>query len=157
MNPLEAGTRAPEFSLLSALGKEPVTLSGHRGEPVVLLFVPLAFSGTCTEELCHISENWQVWGELGAAICGISVDSPFVNRKWAEEMGVLFPVLSDFNKEAASAYGVLQEDFFGLRGVAKRSAFVVDGVGQIRFAWVSEDPGVLPPFDEIVEAVRALG
>ena len=149
------GTQAPAFSLLRGI-KDPVTLSQHRGEPVVLMFVPLAFTGTCTEELCHVGENWGVWGSLGAAVYGISVDSPFVNQQWAKEMGVPFTILSDFNKTAAVAYGVLQEDLVGLRGVAKRSVFVVDRNGRISYAWVSDDPSVLPPFDDVVAAVRAL-
>jgi len=153
---LEAGTSAPDFSLLRALGEDPVTLSGHRGEPVVLMFVPLAFSGVCTKEFCHVAENWGEWGSLGARIYGISIDSPFVNRKWGEEMGVPFPILSDFNKTAAAAYGVLREELAGLRGIADRSVFVVDRDGRISYSWVSEDPHVLPPFGEVVEAVRAL-
>lgn len=156
MTKIAPGAQAPDFSLLRALGQERVTLSEQRGSPVVLLFVPLAFSGTCTKELCHVAENWDAWGGLGATVLAVSVDSPFVNQKWAEDMGVPFPVLSDFNKDAAAAYGVLQEDFFGLRGVAKRSAFVVDGEGRVTYAWTSDDPGVLPPFDEIEAAVRAL-
>ncbi len=155
MNGLSVGTQAPDFSLLRGI-KDPVTLSQHRGEPVVLMFVPLAFTGTCTEELCHVGENWGVWGSLGAAVYGISVDSPFVNRQWAKDMGVPFTILSDFNKTAAVAYRVLQEDLVGLRGVAKRSVFVVDRDGRISYAWVSDDPSVLPPFDDVLAAVRAL-
>lgn len=151
------GSVAPEFSLLRAMGQDPVTLSEHRGSPVVLLFVPLAFSGTCTEEMCRMAETWDDWAGVGAKVLGISIDSPFANQKWADDTGVPFPVLSDFNKEAAGAYGVLQEDFFGLRGVAKRSVFVVDGAGRIAYAWASDDPGVLPPFAEVLEAVRGLG
>lgn len=156
MNAIAAGAQAPDFSLLQALGQAPVTLSERRGSPVVLLFVPLAFSGVCTKELCHVAENWDAWGELGATVFGVSVDSPFVNQKWAETLDLPFPVLSDFNKEAARAYGVLAEDFFGLRGVARRSAFVVDGEGRVAYAWTSEDPGVLPPFGQIEAAVEAL-
>lgn len=156
MTKIAPGAQAPDFSLLRALGEERVTLSERRGSPVVLLFVPLAFSGTCTKELCHVAENWDAWGGLGATVLAVSVDSPFVNQKWAEDMGVPFPVLSDFNKDASAAYGVLQEDFFGLRGVAKRSAFVVDGGGRVTYAWTSDDPGVLPPFDDIEAAVKAL-
>ena len=155
MNGLSVGTEAPDFSLLRGIG-DPVTLSEHRGEPVVLMFVPLAFSGTCTEELCHVGENWGVWGSLGAAVYGISIDSPFANRQWATEMGVPFTILSDFNKAAAASYGVLQEDFIGLRGVAKRSVFVVDRDGRISYAWVTDDPGVLPPFEDVLAAVREL-
>ena len=157
MSGLEVGNSAPDFSLLRVLGEDPVTLSEHRGEPVVLMFVPLAFTGVCTKELCHIGENWELWGSLGARIYGISVDSPFVNRKWAAEMGVPFPILSDFNRTAAAAYGVLREDLAGLRGVANRSVFVIDGSGRVSYRWVTEDPQVLPPFDEVVEAVRAMG
>ncbi|MXV94853.1 MAG: redoxin domain-containing protein [Gemmatimonadetes bacterium] len=153
---MQVGNEAPDFSLLDVFGKDPVTLSGHRGQPVVLMFVPLAFSGTCTEELCHIGENWNQWGGLGAGVYAISIDSPFSNQQWRKEMDVPFPILSDFNKEAARAFGVLQEDFFGLHGVAKRSVFVVDGEGRIAYAWVSDNPGVLPPFDEVVGAVRSL-
>ena len=155
MNGPSVGAEAPDFSLLRGIG-DSVTLSQHRGDPVVLMFVPLAFTGTCTKELCHVGENWEVWGGLGATVYAVSIDSPFVNQKWAEEMGVPFPILSDFNKETAAAYGVLQKDFFGLNGVAKRSVFVVDGDGRVSYSWVSEDPSVLPPFDEVLGAVRAL-
>ena len=103
-----------------------------------------------------MGENWDQWGSLGAAVYAISIDSPFSNQQWRKEMEVPFPILSDFNKTAAAAYGVLQDDFFGLHGVAKRSVFVVDGDGRVRYAWVSDDPGVLPPFDKVVEAVEAL-
>ena len=122
---------------------------------MVVLFVPLAFSGTCTEEFCHLGDNWDKWSALGAKIFGVSIDSPFVNQKWAEEMGVPFPILSDFNKEAAGAYGVLREELIGLHGVANRSAFVIDADGKVVFSWVSENPGVLPPFDDIAAAVKA--
>ncbi len=157
MSHVRVGAEAPDFSLLSALGQDPITLSRHRGEPVVLMFVPLAFSGVCTKELCHVGEHWGRWGSLGASVYAISIDSPFANVAWRKEMDVPFPILSDFNKDAAAAYGVLQQDFFGLRGVAKRSVFVVDADGIVRYAWVSDDPGELPPFDEVVAAVQALG
>ena len=156
MGTIQVGTEAPDFSLLDAFGQDPVTLSAHRGKPVVLMFVPLAFSGVCTQELCHVGENWSQWGSLGAAVYAISIDSPFSNQQWRKEMKVPFPILSDFNKTAAAAFGVLENDFFGLQGVAKRSVFVVDGDGRVRYAWVSDDPGVLPPFEEVVGAVEAL-
>ncbi len=149
------GDAAPDFSLLAALGDDPVKLSELRGAPVVLLFVPLAFSDTCTEELCSVAENYKMWSDAGVKVLGISIDSPFVNAKWREEMGAPFPVLSDFNKEAAARYGVLNEDFFGLRGVANRSAFVVDADGVVKYAWVAEHPGKLPPFEEVVRAATA--
>ena len=151
------GSPAPDFSLAPAPSPDRVTLAEHRGEPVVLLFFPLAFSGVCTAELCHMADDWSRWEEAGVTVLGISIDSPFVNRKFAEETKVPFPLLSDFNKDASSAYGVLYPDYFGMRGVAKRSAFVVDREGVIRYAWVSEDSGLMPDFDEIYAAVKALG
>ena len=153
---LSVGSTAPEFSLAPGPGPDRVTLSESRGQPVVLLFFPLAFSGVCTDEMCRIAEDWSVWDALNARVLGISVDSPFVNVKFARETGVPFPLLSDFNKDASRAYGVLYEDYFGMTGVAKRSAFVVDREGRIAYAWVTEDSGVLPPFEEIREAVVRL-
>ena len=156
MSALEAGTIAPDFSLLRALGEDPVTLSEHRGETVVLLFAPLAFSDTCTEEFCHIAAEWGLWGALDATVYGVSVDSPFVTAEWGKRMGTPFPILSDFNRTATSSYGVLRDDLGGLRGVANRSVFVIDAAGVLRYRWVGDNPGVLPPFDEVVAAVRAL-
>ncbi len=157
MSHVPVGALAPDFSLAPGPGPKRVTLSGLRGRPVVLLFFPLAFSGVCTDEMCQVAEDWSKWEALDADVLGISVDSPFVNRRFAEETGVPFPILSDFNKDASSAYGVLYPDYFGLHGVAKRSAFVVDSAGQIAYAWVSEDADKLPPFDEVRAAVVNAG
>lgn len=153
MTAVAVGSVAPDFSLPPAPGPERVTLSGHRGHPVVLLFFPLAFSRVCTAELCQMADDWSRWEGLGARVLGISIDSPFVNRRFAEETRVPFPLLSDFNKEASEAYGVLYPEFFGLKGVSKRAAFVVAPDGRVAYAWVTEDAGVMPPFDEIVSAV----
>lgn len=156
MSTVPVGSPAPDFSLAPAPGPDRVTLSQHRGEPVVLLFFPLAFSGVCTAELCHMADDWSRWERVGARVLGISVDSPYVNRRFAEETGVPFPLLSDFNKEASQAYGVLYPDFFGLRGVSKRAVFVVDGEGVVAYSWVAEDAELLPPFGEVLEAVAGL-
>lgn len=153
---MSVGTPAPDFSLPPAPGPDRVRLSDFRGKPVVLLFFPLAFSGTCTEEMCSLAEDWSRWEDLDAAVFGISVDSPFVNKKFAEETGVPFPILSDFNKDASSAFGVLYAEFHGLRGVSKRAAFIVDAEGKIAYAWVSDDASVIPPLDEIRAAVAKL-
>jgi peroxiredoxin len=150
------GAPAPDFSLSPAPGAPPVMLSALRGRPVVLLFFPLAFSSVCTDEMCAVAERWEAWEELGVDVLAMSVDSPFVTRKFAEETAAPFPILSDFNKDAASAYGVLYPEYFGLLGVAKRSAFVVDARGVVAYAWVSEDSGVLPPFEEIRRVVAQL-
>jgi peroxiredoxin len=150
------GSHAPDFSLSPAPGSTAVTLSELRGRPVVLLFFPLAFSSVCTQEMCDVAEQWPRWRELDVDVLAISVDSPYVTRRFAEETGAPFPILSDFNKDASSAWGVLYPEFFGLHGVAKRAAFVVDADGVVTFAWVSDDADVLPPFQEIRARVAAL-
>lgn len=157
MSHVSVGEEAPDFSLAPAPGPERVTLSGLRGSPVVILFFPLAFSGVCTAELCGLAEDWSRWERVGARVLGISVDSPFVNRRFAQETRVPFPLLSDFNKEAAAAYGVLYSEFYGMRGVSKRAAFVVDRAGRVAHAWVAEDADRMPPFEEILAVVERLG
>jgi peroxiredoxin len=152
--PLSAGDQAPDFELTWKIGQDPVRRSEHQGDdPVVVLFFPLAFSPVCTQEMCAVAEDLSAYNELGAKVVGISVDSPFVNARFAEECGAEFPILSDFNAEAADAFGVRNDDFFGMKGVADRSCFVVAPSGEIVFAWHSEDPGVMPPFDDIKAAV----
>lgn len=155
---LTMGDAAPDFALTHRIGEEPVRLSGYRGEQaVVLLFFPLAFSGVCTDEICRVVEDYDRWSDLGAEVLGVSVDSAWVNNRFAQETGARFPILSDFNLEAADAYGVRNDDFFGMRGVANRSAFVIDRDGKIAYAWTSEDSDVLPPFDEIRAVLESLG
>jgi peroxiredoxin len=154
--PLTIGDTAPRFTLPAEPG-EIVDVGARMGErPVVLLFFPLAFSSVCTEELCTVRDNWDEWESLEADVFGISVDSPFVTRRFREELGLPFPLLSDFNHDVGSAYGVLYEDYFGLRGVARRAAFVVGTDGRIAYAWVGERDDVLPDFPAVRQAVRSI-
>jgi peroxiredoxin len=88
-------------------------------------------------------------------VFGISIDSPFVVKRFREEEGIGFPLLSDFNKTVAAEYGVLYEELVGLKGVAKRSAFVIDRSGTVVYDWVSEDSGVEPDYEAIKRAVEA--
>lgn len=151
---VQVGDRAPAFELPQAPG-EPVDLGAHIGkEPVVLLFIPLAFSRVCSSELSTIAADWERWNALGARVFAVSVDSPFVTRRFRKELEVPFPVLSDFNREASRAYGVLYEEFFGLRDVAKRSVFVIGPDGRVSYRWVSEDASVEPDYDAVRRAVR---
>lgn len=148
------GDAAPRFALPAAPG-EIVDVGARFGErPIVLLFFPLAFSSVCTEELCAVRDDWGAWTELEADVLGISVDSPFVTRRFREELALPFPLLSDFNHDVGAAYGVLYDDYFGLRGVARRAVFVVDMDGRIAYAWVSERDDVLPEFEAVRKAVR---
>jgi peroxiredoxin len=152
--PAEVGQPAPPFELPAASG-EKVSLDELKGEKtIVLLFVPLAFTSVCTNELSTMRDNYDAYNELDAEVLGVSVDSPFTLKVWADQLKLPFRLLSDFNKETARAYGVLYEDLMGLKGVAKRSAFVIDKGGIVRYRWVSEDAGNLPDFDELLAAVK---
>lgn len=152
---LSVGDPAPDFSLPAAPGKPAVSLSGLRGRPVVLLFFPLAWSSVCTAELCAIRDD-AGWRALAAEILAISVDSPFALAAWARHESLPFTLLSDFNREASRAYGALYEDFYGLRGVSKRSAFVVDADGLVAYVEVLEDAGKQPDLAAVREVLASL-
>lgn len=152
---IKVGDRAPGFTL-QARPTEVVSLSDYLGEQaVVLLFFPLAYSSVCTEEICTVAEDYGAYRDLGAQVVGVSVDSPFVNQKFAADCNAPFPILSDFNKEAVTAYGVLRDDLIGLKGVSNRAAFVIDKTGKVVYAWVTETPQEMPPFEEIKAALQA--
>jgi peroxiredoxin len=152
---LQVGDKAPDFTLKNT-DLEDVSLDSYRGKNVVLLFVPLAFTGVCTEELCEVSSGLNAYGELGAEVLGISVDSPFSLQAWAAKERISLTLLSDFNKEVSAAYGAQYEDLLGFKGVAKRSAFVVDGDGVVRYASISDDPKVLPDFQAVKACLQSL-
>ena len=150
------GQKAPDFTLFSS-DKTEVALSGFAGKNVVVLFFPLAFTGVCTAELCSLRDDIASYQGLNAQILGISVDSLFTLEKFKAEQNLNFPLLSDFNKEAATAYGALYENFvLGMRGVAKRSAFVVDAAGTVQYAEVLESAGDLPNFEAIKATLASL-
>lgn len=154
---LQKDTKAPAFTLKQKTsdGLKDVSLSDNAGQKkTVLLFFPLAFTGVCTDELCSVSAGMEQYENMNADVWGISVDSPFAQEAFAQSAGIKIPLLSDFNKETASAYDVLYEDLLGLKGVAKRSAFVVDESGTITYSWSSDDPKQLPPFEEIQAVLK---
>ncbi len=156
---ITVGNRAPDFTLKSKSGDDlnDISLSDYRDEKnVVILFFPLAYTGVCTDEMCSVSSGLADYDALDAQVLGISVDSPFAQEAWAEKEGITIPLLSDFNKEVSAAYGSQFEDLIGFKGVAKRSAFVVDKSGVVRFASVSDDPTELPDFDAIKACLQAL-
>jgi peroxiredoxin len=149
---LQVGAQAPNFKLKDTELKE-VSLSDFKGKKVVLHFFPLAFTGVCTTQLCTMRDNFGYYDGLNAQVLGVSVDSPFTLAKFKAEQAYQFPLLSDFNKETAAAYGALYEDFLGLKGIAKRSAFVIDEEGKVIYAEVLEDAGNLPDFAAINKVV----
>ena len=148
------GDEAPGITLSASTG-DCVSLDRYHGErPVVLLFFPLAFSPVCTNELIAMRDDYESFEEIGAEVMAVSVDSHFTLRAWAEQLELQFPLLSDFNREASRAFGTLYEDYYGMKGVSKRAAFVLDVDGTVLYRWVSEDSDQLPPFEDIKEALR---
>lgn len=150
---LNVGDPAPNFKL-HASDKSEVSLSDFKGKKVVLLFFPLAFTGVCTTELCTMRDDIANYTDLNAQVLAVSVDSLFTLEKFKEEQNLNFPLLSDFNKNVSASYGSLYEDFvLGMKGVSKRSAFVIDETGNVAYAEVLEDAGQLPNFEAVKAAL----
>lgn len=149
---IQIGQTAPDFKLFSS-DKHEITLSELRGKPVVLLFFPFAFTSTCTTELCSVRDSIADYNKVNAEVFGISVDSVHSLKRYKEDQNLNFTLLSDFNKEASTAYDTIYEVFAqGAKGVSKRSAFVIDKDGIIRYAEVLENAGQIPD----LEAVKAV-
>ncbi len=154
---LKIGDVAPDFSLLDHnLNK--VNLRELKGHKVVLLFFPLANTGVCTKEMCTFRDELKAYENLDAKVLGVSVDSPFTLKLWAEKNNYNFPLLSDFNKEVSRKYGAFYDTFLpeklNLKGVAKRSAFVIDENGVIKYAEVLEDASKEPSYENIKNALK---
>jgi peroxiredoxin len=153
---IEVGSTAPEFSLFNS-DKEKVNLSELKGSNVLLLFFPQSFTGVCTAELCIIRDNIATYNNANAKVFGISVDSIFTLGKFKEEQKLNFPLLSDFNKEASTAYDCIYQDWIlDMKGVSKRSAFIIDKEGIVQYAEVLESAGDLPNFDAINNKLASL-
>jgi glutaredoxin-dependent peroxiredoxin len=161
---LSIGSKAPDFTLttLTADGPALWTLSENLGDQsLLLLFVPMAFTGVCTTEFCQISQGLDDYAKLGAKVIGISGDNPFAQKAWAEKEGISLQLLSDYEHTVAKAYGVAYDSFLPeknltMGGVAKRSAFIVDTSGTIQYAEVKDSPGDLPDFDAIQARLKEL-
>jgi peroxiredoxin len=153
----KVGDQAPDFSLvtLGEGGPEVVTLSEQIGKQnILLLFVPMAFTGKCTEEFCEISAGMSAYTDLNCKVYGISGDNPFAQAAWAEKEGITLPLLSDYEHSATAAYGIAYDQFLPeknliMGGVPKRSAFLIDKSGVIQLAEVNDNPGDLPDFEAI--------
>jgi len=153
---IQPNQTAPDFTLYDTV-KQTVTLSDLRGQNVLLLFFPLAFTSVCTAELCSIRDNIKLYEQLNVLPLGISVDSLYSLARYKAEQNLNFPLLSDFNKEVSEAYGSLYDQFsYGMKGVSKRSAFLIDKNGIVQHAEVLENAGMQPDFEEIRVKLRAL-
>ena len=153
---LTVGQKAPDFTLFNT-GRKEVSLQDFQGKNLIMLFFPMAFTSVCTAELCEMRDDINVYAGLNAQVVGISVDSPFTLAKFKEDQHLPFDLLSDFNKEVSQAYDTYYETFaMNLKGVSKRSAFVVDGNGIIQYAEVLEKASDVPSFQAIQETLAKL-
>jgi peroxiredoxin len=154
---LAIGTKAPDFSLptKTAEGPKQMKLSENFGKTnTLLLFFPMAFTGTCTTEMCTISNGLREYSDLNATVYGISGDNPFAQEAWAKKESITVPLLSDYEHKIAKEYDVMYDSFLpqmnlGMGGVPKRSAFIVDREGVIQYAESNDDARELPNFDKI--------
>ncbi len=155
---LRLGQKAPEFSLPDADQEMRSLGEFTKVGPVVLAFFPFAFSGVCDKEMCIFRDGFGALQEAGAQLVGISVDSSYALKAFAQTYNLQFPLLSDFNKKVVKLYGVLQNPWVGLgyKGVAKRSVMVIDQRGMLRYRWVTDVPTDEPPYAEVMKAARKL-
>ncbi|MFQ5990124.1 MAG: peroxiredoxin [Candidatus Methylomirabilales bacterium] len=151
------GQKAPDFSLVDT-DRKPRSLAEFKGKKVILAFYPAAFTGVCTKEMCTFRDSLGDLANLDAAVLGISVDTPFANKAFAEQYKINFPLLSDYARDVISAYNIQFPDLAGLKGytAAKRAIFVLDKEGVIRYAWVSDDPLKEPNYDEVTQAAQQI-
>jgi len=155
---IESGDTAPEFTAPLANGDvaDLSLASAVEDGPAVLAFFPGAFTGVCSNEMETFDDRLSEFDEAGATVYGVSVDTPFAQNAFREELGLDFALVSDSNRELVDAFGIAM-DFAGLgvHNLAKRSVFVVDSDREVTYAWVSEDPGVEPDYDAVLEAAEA--
>jgi len=155
---INVGQKAQDFTL-------PDTDLKHRrlrdflDKNVVLDFYPGAFTAVCTKEMCTFRDSLAKLSDLRAQVVGISVNDPFSNKAFAEANSLNFSLLSDYNREVVKIYGVSATDFAGLKGytAAKRSIFIINRKGTVRYAWVSEDPRIEPNYEEIERVLEEIG
>ncbi len=156
---LRIGDKAPEFKLKDHNGND-VSLNDFSNRNVVLLFFPFANTSVCTIEMEIMKNNFAKFEELNTQIIAISVDSPFALKMWADKNGFNFPLLSDFNKEISPLYDSLYDVFapgkYDYKGVCKRSAFVIDKNGLIKYSEICETPGNQPNYEAIENTIKKL-
>ncbi len=153
---LTPGQPAPSFSLYNT-EKQLVSLGDFAGKNLIMLFFPMAFTSTCTAELCQMRDDIATYAGMNAEVVGISVDSPYTLAKFRDEQRLPFDLLSDFNREASRAYDTIYETYaLGLKGVSKRSAFVIDGQGIVRYAEVLDNAKDVPNFTNIQTTLNTL-
>ena len=156
-NQVKVGDKAPDFTLVD-MDKKPRSLHEFLGKKVVLAFYVGAFTSTCTKEVCEFRDSMARLVDLNAQVIGIGVNDPFTNKAFAEKNRLPFPILSDYKREVIKTYGLELPNFAGLNGymVAKRSIFILDESGIVRYVWVSDNPAVEPNYQEIQNALEQI-
>ncbi len=153
---ISVGEKAPDFKLLDTDRKER-SLSEFLEGKLVIAFYPGAFTGPCTKELCTLREVMINFNNMNARVIGISVDGPFANKAFADANKLTFPLLSDYTTKVSREYCGVYEDFAGMKGykASKRSVFILDNNGIVKYAWITDNPGTEPPYDEINKALAS--
>jgi glutaredoxin-dependent peroxiredoxin len=154
---IKVGDKAQDFTLPDA-DMKPMSLNKFIGQKVVLAFFVGAFTSTCTKEMCEFRDSMARFIDLDAQVIGVSVNDPFSNKGFAEKNRLPFPILSDYKREVIKTYGLELPDFAGLDGytVAKRSIFILDKNGIVRYVWVSDNPSVEPNYQEIQTVLQQI-
>jgi peroxiredoxin len=149
-NKIKVGDRAPDFTL-NGTDLKPKKLSDFLTRTVVLAFFPGAFTSVCTREMCTFRDSLARLNNLKAQVVGVSVNDPFSSKAFAEKNLLTFPLLCDYNREVVKLYRIELNDFAGLKGytAAKRSVFIIDKNGIVRYVWISDNPGIEPNYEEI--------
>lgn len=157
VTPIKVGDKGPNFMLPDADLKMR-SLSDFLGRKVVLAFFVGAFTSVCTKEMCAFRDSMARLIDLKAQVIGVSVNDPFSNKAFAEKNMLPFPILSDYNRETIKTYGIETPNFGGLKGytVAKRSIFILDKNGVVRYMWITEDPTIEPNYSEIENAIAKI-
>jgi peroxiredoxin len=153
---VDVGAKAPDFTLMNQ-DREPVTLSEQLKQgPVVLAFFPAAFSSVCTKEMCTFRDAASQLNNVNAKVLGISVDTFFAQKAWADAQHLNFPLLSDFNKTVIRHYDVVNPDMIGLKDISKRAVFVIDRNGVVRHREVLDDARNEPDYGKVTQALASL-
>jgi len=153
---LVVNTQAPDFTLQNTKGNK-VSLQEYLGEKnVLLLFFPLAFTDVWSKELCQVRDNFKIYDALDANVFGISVDSFFTLNEFKKAQNINFQLLSDFNREVSKKYEALYDDFFRMKGVSKRAAYLINKEGVIKYSEVLEDASMIPDFDNIQKTLEGM-
>ena len=151
------GSKAPDFKLPDP-DLNMKSLEDYRGKKLILAFFPAAMSPVCTKEMCSFRDSFQEMNNVGAQVVAVSIDGPFANKQFTEMHGLNFPVLSDYARDAVKKYGVLMPDLLHVKryNAAKRSVFVIDPDGIVKYKWVSDNPLVEPDYEDIKQVIKTI-